>query len=71
MSPVEIGQVWRCKTGNYENLPWLFVVLVLGQIPSWEGEDHWLILNLNTGKEEVSVSLLDPSSSHLYWERVT
>lgn len=70
MSPVEVGQVWRCKTGDYESLPWLSVVLVLGRTPSWEGEEHWLVLNLNTGVQEVSVSLLEPSKSHLHWERV-
>lgn len=68
MSVVEVGQVWRCRVGP--TTPWLSVVLVIGQTSSWEGEDHWLVLNLNTGREEVSVTLLDPSKSHLQWERV-
>jgi len=66
---VDVGQVWRCRVGS--TTPWLSVVLVIGQTSSWEGEDHWLVLNLNTGREEVSVTLLDPSKSHLQWERVT
>lgn len=71
MSIVEIGQVWRCKIGDHESLPWFSILLVIGKTPSWEGEDHWLVLNLNTGYEEVSVSLLDPSKSHIHWERMT
>ena len=63
---VEVGQVWRCKTGDCLSLTWLSVVLVLGKTP----DGDWLVLNLNTGQEEISVSLLDPSSSHLHWECV-
>jgi hypothetical protein len=70
VSLVDVGQVWRYKTGDFPSLPWLSVVLVLGKTPSWEGEEHWLVLNLDTGVEEVSVSLLDPTRSHIHWERV-
>jgi len=70
VSRVEVGQIWRCKVNNRASLPWLSVVLVLGKTPSWEGEDHWLVLNLDTGKEEVSVSLLTPDTAHVHWERV-
>lgn len=71
MSVISVGQVWRCKTGNYPTLPWLNTVLVLGVCPSWEGEDHWFVLDLDTGETTVSVSLADPYNSHLFWERVS